>query len=90
MLPPDIINAMRTAGAFEANRFDSDGNLYFDINFKVIEEQFPMYLEELALANLAPAGVDMYHLGYIAYYVLDNGELAWQPTKKLQDELKND
>lgn len=78
---------MREANALIIDRLDGE-NLVFRINFKVVETQFPMYLEELVLGQLAGLDKILYEMGFIAYVISDTGDLIWKPTKKAIDKAK--
>lgn len=54
----------------------------FDINFKVVEQEFPSYLEFLVTESLNEVEKAAYKQGYFAYIVLDNGMLQWHLTGK--------
>jgi len=84
MIPFDVIRAMRDAGGLRIDYFDA-GDLYMDINFKIIQEQFPRWMQEMVLESLGELDREIYQLGYIAYVVQPDGSLLWKPTRKLRD-----
>lgn len=84
MLPPEIINAMRKAGALKIKSMDEQDQLHFEINYRIVKEQFPVWLETLVYNGLGVYDQYMYTEGYIAYVVQPNGLLYWKPTRKLR------
>lgn len=69
---------MVTRGALTPGKDDKS----FDINFKVVEKEFPSYLEFLVTESLNEVEQIAYKEGYVAYIVLDNGLLQWHLTGK--------
>jgi hypothetical protein len=55
----------------------------FNINFAIIEKEFPSYLEFMVRSSLNPVEEVAYVEGYMAYEILPSGMLAWFPTGKL-------
>lgn len=88
MLNSDVINAMRRTGALLIDRSDGD-NLVFHINFSIVEQLFPSYMEYLVRLQLSELDLTLYDSGYIAYFVSDSGNLIWKPTKKATDIVNN-
>lgn len=87
MIPIEIINAMRRAGALQVNSFDESGDLHFIINFKIVEKEFPRFMDIMVRDSLGAFDLDLYNQGLIAYLVQDDGQLGWKPTRKLQQIL---
>lgn len=83
MLPDQILKAMKKAGAIEAERFDGSGQLIAKINFKIIEDHFPSYLERMVRSVLTQEDLEFYDGGYMAYIIEEDGSLLWKPTRKL-------
>jgi hypothetical protein len=83
MITIDVFNAMRNAGALQLDRFDLEQNLILKVNYKVVEEQFPRFLEDIVVFNLSPTDLELYNNGHIAYIVRDDGSLEWKPTRQL-------
>ena len=55
----------------------------FDINFAVVEREFPSYLEFMVRSSLNPVEDVAYVQGFMIYEILANGLLKWSPTGKL-------
>ncbi len=89
MLPVDVIQGMRDAGALKVNRLDKEGNLYFEIDFRIVSEEFPAHLQFLVRQQLNDLERTLYDDGYIAFDVLADGRLSWLPTKKTLDLYKD-
>jgi len=89
MLPTDVIQGMRDAGALKAKRVDEEGNLFFDIDFRIVQEQFPAHLHFLVRQQLNDLEGALYDNGYIAFEVLADGRLQWKPTRKTLELYKN-
>lgn len=85
MVPFDVIRSMRDVGGLRIDYFDTSGKLYLEINFKIIQEQFPRWMEEMVLDSLGDIDREVYQLGYMAYIVQDDGSLLWKPTRKLRE-----
>jgi hypothetical protein len=83
MLPNEIIVAMRKAGALRVKRLDENNQLHFEINFRIVKEQFPVWLETLVYNSLGVYDQYMYTEGYVAYVVQQDGMLLWKPTRRL-------
>lgn len=54
----------------------------FDINFKIVQKEFPSYLEFLVTNSLNEVEKAAYEDGYFMYTVLDNGLIQWHLTGK--------
>lgn len=54
----------------------------FVINFKIVQQQFPSYLEFLVKSSLNTLEQWAYTNGYMAYIVRDDGMLEWRATGK--------
>jgi len=52
------------------------------VDYYIVKQEFPAYLEELALQPLSDFEKQMYYEGYVAYIVRDDGLLEWKPTGK--------
>lgn len=78
MIPKNIFLAMVEQGALTPGRDDRT----FNVNFKIVKDQFPSYLEFLVTGTLNTVELAAYRSGYMAYIVLDNGLLEWRPTGK--------
>lgn len=74
MIPPEVQLSMLKKGALI-----DDGEKAI-INFKVVEEEFPSYLEYLVLYNLNDFETNMYLSGYMHYVVRQDGLLEWKQT----------
>lgn len=85
MIPFDVLRAMRNVGGLRIDHFDASGQLYMGIDFKIIQEQFPRWMEEMVLDSLGDIDREVYQLGYMAYIVQDDGSLLWKPTRKLRE-----
>jgi hypothetical protein len=83
MLREKVIEAMRKKGILKIKYVDPAGNAHFDIDFKLVEEHFPQFVEEMVLINIGDFDRELYEIGYIAYTILPDGTLQWKPTKKL-------
>lgn len=57
----------------------------FIIDFKIVEKEFPSYLEFMVKSSLNNIELWAYTEGYMMYTVLDNGLLKWNLTGKKFD-----
>lgn len=64
-----------------------DGNLVFDVNYKLLQENFPDWMEYFVIQNLTSDALSLYHQGYWAYIVMEDGSLQWKPTMKMRRML---
>jgi hypothetical protein len=77
-IPKNIFLAMIRQHAMTPGKNDRT----FSVNYKIVQQQFPAYLEFLVKNNLNQFELWFYENGYIAYTVLDNGLLQWRRTGK--------
>lgn len=92
MFRTNVIEAMRRKGVLKIKKVDTEGNAYFDIDFKLAKEHFPQFVEELVLVNLGDFDREVYSMGFMAYSIQPDGTLHWKPTRKLNaiiDACKN-
>ncbi len=78
MIPSNIFFAMRDSGALMPGK----DYMSFDVNFAIVAEQFPEYLEHVVCGTLNELERKAYEQGYMAYKVLPNGLLQWHVTSK--------
>jgi hypothetical protein len=78
-IPQPVFLSMVNSGALTPSKDDKS----FDINFAIIKDRFPSYLEYMVLHNLNEVEEWAYLKGYMAYEILPNGWLQWRPTGKL-------
>lgn len=78
LIPDTILLAMIRQKALTPGRDDRT----FDVNYKIVQDQFPSYLEFLVASNLNEVEKAAYEQGYMMYTVLDNGMLQWHLTGK--------
>jgi len=52
----------------------------FDVNFFIVQKEFPFYLEFFVRSSLNELELWAYDNGYMAYDVLPNGLLSWKPS----------
>jgi hypothetical protein len=74
MIPPEIQLKMLKEKALV-----DDGEKTI-INFFLIKQKFPQYLDYLVTYNLNDFELKMYNEGYINYVILEDGYLLWKPT----------
>lgn len=78
MIPSNIFFAMRKAGALLPGK----DYMSFDINFAIVAEQFPEYLEHVVRHTLNELEQKAYEQGYMTYKVRQDGMLEWHVTNK--------
>jgi hypothetical protein len=78
MIPDDVFLSMVRHRAMIPGKDDKT----FIINFKIVEKEFPAYLEFLVKESLNIIELAAYIEGYMTYSVLDNGMLRWEWTGK--------
>jgi hypothetical protein len=78
-LPKPVFLAMLKTGALIPGKDDKS----FDINFAVIANNFPSYLEFMVRSSLNELEQWAYVEGYMAYEILPNGLLKWKPVGKI-------
>lgn len=78
-LPKPVFLAMIESGALTPGKDDKS----FNINFAVIRDRFPSYLEFMVKSGLNDLEEWAYVEGYMAYEVLSNGLLQWKPVGKI-------
>jgi hypothetical protein len=81
-LPSNIFFAMLKTGAMTPGKNDRT----FNINFAIVEKEFPSYLEFLVRSSLNSVEEVAYVEGYMAYEILSNGLLKWSTTRKLLND----
>lgn len=59
----------------------------YNINFSIMEKEFPSYLEFMVRSSLNAVEDWSYTEGYMAYEVLPNGLLKWSLTGKLHKDV---
>jgi hypothetical protein len=77
-LPRPVFLSMIESGALTPGKDDKS----FNINFAIIRDKFPSYLELMIRSSLNEIEEWAYVEGYIMYEILPNGLLAWKPIKK--------
>jgi hypothetical protein len=60
----------------------TDDPARFTINFSIVKQQFPQWMEHMVLQTLNETEQWAYLNGYVMYQVVD-GLLAWKSTGKL-------
>ena len=77
-LPKEIFLSMIKRQAMTPGKDDKS----FNINFSIVEKEFPSYLEFLVRSSLNPIELWAYDNGYMAYIIMSNGLLEWRTTGK--------
>ena len=84
MLPLNIIQQMINCGALIEAK-ETDKSVSFAINYRIIADEFPQFLEQLIFSNLNDVEKSMYLEGYMGYTITNSGDLIWKPTIKGRD-----
>lgn len=82
----ELINAMNRAGALKIDVI-TDDNIIFNVNFAIIQKQFPDIMQELVTMQLSPEDLGFYQSGLISYFILPDGRLEWKATRKMKTML---
>ena len=77
-LPKAIFEAMVDRGALIPGSDDRS----FEINFYIVQKEFPSYLELVVENSLNDIERWAYLEGYMAFKVLENGLLEWHVTNR--------
>lgn len=86
MISEELIEKMMGIGVLMVREVRGE-ELVFDVNFKLCQENFPDWMDFFIQQNLHPDALSLYHQGYLAYIVQEDGSLAWKPTLKAKPVL---